>query len=324
MKGVLKIPIPTAPPPLFDYIIDIYADKVVVTDAQGNTVATLNTINDLNNWLNNVRGKKIRMNVNASVTGALYLVQNEYWMFGKPFEGDVILTDRNIVLYAYTPVIGSNGIQNQDPTTYAYYDVSGLRLFAVYGGVYLVSPSDIYMPIDAIYVLGAPWFTVDGLDGDVYVLEGDYVKISNSVFRNLFVCALYVLYMGNVSAKGGGYWTLISLNDTQMSNVSVANAQRPVLSLRFVWTDIYVPASSGASVTLGVPSGISRDTVVYIEYIGVMVRNSDNPNIYTIAPLPSEVTYSLDPATGRVDIMNNTDSGVSLAIVYVVRTIIRG
>jgi hypothetical protein len=330
MKGVLKIYTPTAPPSLppisipgFDYIIDMNSNKIIIADAYSNTVATLNTINDLNNWLKNVRSKKIRVNVNASVTGALYLVQNEYWMFGKPFEGDIILTDRNIVLYAYTPVIGSNGIQNEDPTTYTDYDVSGLRLFTTFAGIYIVSPYDTYMPIDTIYAVKAPWFTVYGLDGDVYVLEGDYVLIEDSMFRNLFTYALYRLYMKNVSAKGGGYWTLASLNSTQMLNVSVANAKRPVLSLRFVQTDIYVPGNSSTSVTLGVPAGISDDTVVYIENIGTMVRNSDNTNICTIAPLPSEVTVNLDPATRTVNITNNTAGGITLAIVYTVRSIIR-
>jgi len=331
MRGVIKIPIPLPPPsppsapapiPIFDYIIDIYADKVVVTDAYGNTVATLSTVDELNNWLKNVKGKRIRVNVNAVVTQRLFLVQNEYWIFGKAIEGGITLTEGNIVLYAFAPVLG-NGIDNYDPVTYTYYDVSNLRLFATFAGVYLVSPSDTYMPVDAIYVLKAPWFTVDGLDGDVFVVEADYALISNSVFRNLFVYAIYVLYLENISAKGGGYWTLISPNDTQISGVSVANAQRPLLSLRFVRTDIYVPPNSGASVTLGVPDGITRDTVVYIEYIGEVVRCSDNPNIYTLAPLPSEITYSLDPATRTVSIMNNTSNGVTLAIVYVVRTIIR-
>jgi len=326
MRGVIKIPIPSPPPPpppppapapipIFDYIIDIYADKVVVTDAYGNTVATLGTVSDLNNWLKNVRGKKIRINVNVVVTNDIELTQNEYWIFGEWINANVYILERNTTIYSWAPM-GNAGnwifVSNWDPNIGDYVDASGLRLYAfTYADIDIEGVEGVFTVQNiVIYVACSSTSYVMYASGDVYI-NGGYIWISDSVLRNVYIVAWTVLHFYRTSGDGGN-WVLISYSTTYVEQVSLSD----VLSVYMNLTHYHDTAvNPNSSVTIGL---LKIDTVVpsyYIKTIG-SIKVSIQTGTKVLEPLPSGVTWSINLSTAQLTITNDTAEQVNVRVIY--------
>jgi len=320
MRGVLKIPIPTAPPamptPIFDYIIDIYADKVVITDAYGNTVATLSTVNDLNNWLSNVRGKKIRINIHDYVNNSnnpLILPQNEYYFHGKGI-AYIAITEKN------TMVIANNRIDmmyNWSSETSPYFDVSGSTIILRDVGD-LEIWSDGFKMTD-ITVVANGGVALAYIAGDVYIW-GDYAVIENSDIRNAVIDVFDTLILRNVTDAGGaGLWRVVSHSFTLIDNVDASHNSYHGVKLRS-YRVINVDKGATVAIPLSLPKLVNSE--IYVEaiyqYNGVV---RDNLTYWSLSPAPPSISYNIDLNNMQIIISNSDpNNGYSLIVVYVLTT----
>jgi hypothetical protein len=323
MKGVLKIPIPTAPPslppisiPAFDYIIDIYADKVVVNDAYGNTVATLSTVNDLNNWFKNVRNKKIRINANVVVTQDLVLTSNEYWIFGEWINANVYILESNTTIYSWAPMgndVNDAYVSNWSPDTGDYTEAHGLRFYAftfadvdiegIEGGFTLQNI--------IIYVAYSSTSFIEYVSGDIYI-NGEYIYISDSVLRNAYIVAWMVLYFYNVKGNQG-IWIIISCSHTDAEQVSLDNVLSAYMSLTR-YEDIAINPNSSATINL---LNFGGGGAYCVKVIGLLQQSTTTTNT-ALNPLPSGITWSINPDTAQLTITNSTSQLQNIEVVYYV------
>ena len=323
MRGVIKIPIPSppapppapAPIPIFDYIIDIYADKVVVTDAYGNTVATLDTVNDLNNWLKNVRGKKIRINVNVVVTNDIELTQNEYWIFGEWINANVYILEPNTTIYSWAPMGNSANyayVSNWSLNTGDYTEAHGLRFYAfTYADIDIEGIAGVFTLQNVIiYVASTSTSYIEYVNGDLYI-SGGYIYISDSVFRNAYIVAWNVLYL--ISVTGNGNWLIISYSTSYVEQVSLSNVLSAYINLTH-YEDIAVGANSSASINL-INLGVEATHYYYVKVIGLLKQPTTTTNT-ALDPLPSGVTWSINPDTAQLTITNNTSSSQNIEVRY--------
>ena len=319
MRGVIKIPIPQPPPPppappptptltpIFDYIIDIYADRVVITDAYGNTVATLSTVNDLNNWLSNVRGKKIRINVNTVVTNDLVLTQNEYWVFGEWINANVYILEPNTIIYSWAPM--GNGenwvfVSNWDPNIGDYVEAHGLRLYAfTYADIDIEGIEDEFtLQNVVIYVASSSTSYIMYASCDLYI-NGGYIWVSDAVLRNAYIVAWEVLYLYSVTGNRGN-WVIISYSTTYIEQVSLGNVVGAYMNLTH-YEDISVNPNSSTTINLlSVDTGGKYFSKFYY--------------VKTIVPWLSGVTWVINRDTARLTITNSTAELINIRVIYTV------
>jgi hypothetical protein len=317
VRGVIKLPIlqpPAVPPaltPLFDYIIDIYADKVVITDSHGNTVATLSTVSDLNSWLSSIRGKRIRINAHVEVYDTLLLTGNEYWIFGEWIHSYIYLLDKNITIYSFTNLADAlmrNFIDNAPPPDYTGRDISGFKLFAPYADLYISAPSGSMSNDVMINVGRTSHSTLQGIDGDIHIM-GSNIYITNSKLRNAVILAHYLGLDAVYSQGYEGSWFIVSLQDTELSNVSTRDCGWVTSYLRFI-RSVDVEANSTADLPLEIPDTWGGTVVVD----GIYTLSGDT--ISALNPAPSGITYQIDPNQKAIVITNNTPNSYTLVIIY--------
>jgi hypothetical protein len=327
VRGVIKIPIPSPPTPpsppqavampAFDYIIDIYSDKVVITDTYGNTVATLDTVNDLNTWLKNVKGKRIRMNIYVEVTSNIELTQNEYWIFGEWINANVYILEPNTAIYSWAPMgnaIKGRYVTNWSPYKESYVDVSGLKLYAfTYADINIRGIENVLtLQNIIIYVASSSTLYIMYVSGDLYI-NGGYVSITDSALRNAYIVAWDVLYFRRISGNKGN-WIIISLAATFITQVSLDNVSYAYMMLTH-YEDIFVNANTTTTVNLSINlASLGAEGEYYIKAIGVATGSIN----FALDPLPPGITWSIDPDNAQLTIVNNTSSPLYIEVVYCV------
>ena len=306
--------------PAYDYVIDIYADKVVITASDGSTT-TLGSVAELNDWLRNVKGKKIRINIYVVVTSDLRLTCNEYWVFGEGISANVFVTEQNTTIISFAPLAINCDecfVKNYDPDIKGYVDISGFKLFAVYADLEIVTPYSLppptYMPV-AIVVLSTSQTTLIGTKGDV-VVKGFYFEMDYCKLGNTFIDVDESWFAQCVADQS--VVVLISRRYTWLDNVNLDNAIAFLCDMRFLMYDVGVPAGGSASIDLPLPKrGEYYD--IYIEQVGVANRY-DAPDgsyhLYYLTPLPSGVTYSIDAPNKRIVITNNTTDYIYVTVIF--------
>jgi hypothetical protein len=313
-----------APAPVYDYVIDIYADKVVITASDG-TTTTLNTVADLNSWLRNVRDKRIRINANVVVTSDLRLTSNEYWVFGEWINTNVYVAEPNTTIVSFAPLGNAWGgyyVSNMSPDTGEYVDASGFKLFAVYADVDIETPYPVppptYMPV-TIVVLSSGHTKLHGVESDVLV-QGYYLEMVYCRLRNAYIDVI-VATLQSCDASGG-HVVLIIREYTSLSQVDFSGAKYFTGEIRFYRTVFVNP---GQSVNINVPVlASSMYHYVFVENMG-MLYASPLPSgvaMYFLAPLPSGVTYSVDAPNKRIVITNSTGESITVIVVY--RLVVNG
>lgn len=318
----MKIPIPSPPPtipsiptPTFDYVININSNNIVISDAYGNTVATLSTINDLNNWLKNVRGKKIRINVNTVVTNDLVLTQNEYWIFGEWINANVYILESSTTIYSWAPMGNSAMwifVSNWNPDTGDYTEAHGLKLYVfTYADIDIEGSVGVFtLQNVVIYVASSLTSYIKYVSGDLYI-NGGYIWVSDAVLRNAYIVAWDVLYLTNVT--GNGNWLIISYSDTDVEQVSLDNVLSAYINLTR-YDDITVNPNSSSTINL-INLGIGG--TYHVKVIGLLKQPTTSTNT-ALDPLPSGVTWSINPDTAQLTITNNTSSAQNIVVVYCV------
>jgi hypothetical protein len=306
--------------PVFDYVIDIYSDKIVVTASDG-TATTLGSVVELNDWLKNVRDKRIRINAHVVVTSDLALTRNEYWVFGEWINTNVYVAEPNTTIVSFAPLGNAWGgyyVSNMSPDTGEYVDASGFKLFAVYADVDIETPYPVppptYMPV-TIVVLSTTRSLLIGTRGDVVVkgfyFEMDYCKLGNTFID---VDESWITYC----VADNSFVVLISRRYTRLDNVNLDNVLGFLCDMRFLIYDVGVPAGGSISIDLPLPRK-NEDYDLYIEQVGV-ANTYDAPDgsysLYYLTPLPSGVTYSVDAPNKRIVITNSTTSYVYVTVIF--------
>jgi hypothetical protein len=320
LESIVRRIVPAVP--AFDYIIDIYPDKVVITYSDGSTV-TLRTVDDLNRWLKGVRGKRIRINNNTILTSNLILTSNEYWIFGEWIEANVCVVEPNISLYLFAPQGHSEDdflVTNYNPETNRYEDATGLKLFAVFADFDITNPVSGYMPV-TIAVLNTHKSYLESITGDIFVM-GHSLLIKRCKLRATYI-DVYLLSMAYCVAEGASVEIIVRgsayFYDTTV-DLSGAGFVRAVLRSR--WVNVPVGAGSIATFPIPIPITSFRNpgfVYAFVEYIGEFNAVPSGYEFDYITPLPEGVTYTIDPDTKRVVVMNNTSR---LVLLYVVIKVI--
>jgi hypothetical protein len=315
--GLFKIKKPTIPPtpsiPVFDYIVDIYSDKVVVTNPDGSTTQ-LSTISDLNSWLRNITGKRIRINANVEVYNDIYLSPNEYWIFGEWIRGKIYLLSGKHTIISFTrlgDLSNRSGIFNYDLQLNEYTDVSGSRIYSVYANLYLQGTDSMILNNILVYLVHASECFITYVRGSVYIINGGYISLTNSTLYDVFVDA-DELFLGTIASDGTGTWTLISRYTTYFGGGGVDASQ--VYDIRFHFTITRTESLlANTSKTITLPSISGTGMTYKVVFIGVYKRTPSHD--YICNPLPSEVTYQLDATNKTLTIQNGTTSPQDIYIV---------
>jgi hypothetical protein len=306
--------------PAYDYVIDIYSDKVVITASDGSTT-TLNTISDFNNWLNNVKGKKIRINVNTVVANDLVLTQNEYWIFGEWVDANVYVVEPNTTIVSFAPLgSGWEGyfVTNMSPDTGEYVDVSGFKLFAVYADVDIEGGPTFSVSNISVHILSSMYTWLVGVSGDVYTVC-NWVYIFGATLRRAYIYANGELYMENVEGMGyGSAWLIVSLHETYLYNVVLGDVYEVYMCVR---SAIMAPLPENTSQTfdlLSVTATNSEGTLYYtVEAFGLWRAADVGPlRLNANEPPPPGVTYSVDLNARRVTVTNSTSSPLGIVLAY--------
>jgi hypothetical protein len=306
--------------PVFDYVIDIYSDKVVVTASDG-TATTLNTVADLNDWLKSVRGKRIRINANVVVTQDLALTSNEYWIFGEWVRANVYVAEGNTTIISFAPLgSGWEGyyVTNMSMETGEYVDASGLKLFAVYADVDIEGGPTFTVNNISVRVLSSMYVYLIGVSGDVYAVC-NWACVFGAVLRRAYIYAYATLHMENVVGMGyGSAWCIVSPCESTLINVVLGDVDEVYICARTAITAPLPANTSQAfdllSVTVTGSMGALRYTV---EAFGLWrVASAGDLWLDANEPPPQGVTYSIDLGTRSVTITNSTASTQDIVLVY--------
>jgi len=312
--GLFKIKKPTIPPisstPAFDYVIDIYSDKVVVTDAYGNTTQ-LSTISDLNNWLKNITGKKIRINANVEVTADVTLTSNEYWIFGNTLKYLWLLS--KVTLYAHAPI---GWLVNCDPSKLSDFDrqqeyfdacredISDSIIDIDYGFYINIAGSETTLNNIFIHADNVAYGSFENLNGASIVVRGSDIDVYTATVKLLIVEAVDELWFGDITALDRAVVVMISHGYTDIGSIDLsrANVGRLRLSLT-VMGGITLPASGTVDYDLDVltrtsniilPSGVNA----LVEIEGIQIGRA-------IAVSVQGITAVYDPSTNKLTITSN-------------------
>jgi hypothetical protein len=307
--------ISVAPAPsisVFDYIIDIYSDRIVIAGADGKTTE-LSSIDELNNWFQNNKGKRIRINTYTVVSNDLIFTQNEYWVMGKEIIANIVLTEKNISLYMLAP-LPYFYITNVDPSTGQLYDVSGLNLFATYASIDIEGSPDMTITDINIFVMASESIFIYYVSGNICAPNVISFYSEESVFKRLYVVSLVYMFLSNVSPVEDSFWFIVSLGETYTENIQFGYNMYIRVRLRYMIDGIDI--DPGDSVTFYIERPPLVAGYIYVDVIGASV--GQYRGIRAINPLPTGVTYSFDPSNNTITITNNTSNRVTIGVAYIV------
>jgi hypothetical protein len=293
--------------PVFDYIVDIYSDKVVITAPDG-TTTQLSTIADLNNWLRDITGKKIRVNVNVEVSGDMYFTPNEYWIFGERVNGTIYLLDGKHTIVSFAPL---GEVTNYMWRQMVYHDISGSRLIILYADdVDISGTKDMILKDIVIAVYHSYSTSLEYAEGDMYA-QGYFVHSAGSVLRNVYINAAYANFENVTTRNREGSWLVISHMYAGAAPLNLSGVYVAVLHLTDTWW-ISLPPQSTRKIWL---PNIKGTNWTFFNVIAIGVERCGEYGC-VVDPLPPGVTYTIDVNSGELIIQNNTDSFYNIDIVY--------
>jgi hypothetical protein len=106
-----------------------------------------------------------------------------------------------------------------------------------------------------------------------------------------------------------GSWFIVSLQDTRLNNVSTRYCGWVSSYLRFL-RSVRVGANSTVTLSLEIPDTWGGMVVVD----GIYVPSGDTISAFN--PVPSEITYQIDPNQKAIVITNNTSNSYTLVVIY--------
>jgi len=322
MEGLFKVRTPPPPYipvqiPFFDYVVDIYSDRVVVTKADGTTIQ-LSTIADLNNWLGNITDKKIRINVNVEIYDNLMLTPNEYWFFGEWIHGSIHLFSGKYTIISFTRLgdAGYRGyVTTYNPQIRDYVDISGSKIYSVYADLDIHGKADMILRDIVICVEMAYESFIEYVDGDIYV-RGGFVNIMRSTLLNAYIEADFISLEDVTSREYTGAWIMISRIWADIRGT--VDASNTLVAILYFRNTVLKNIEALSSVTIDLPT-INYYSIHYrIVFIGI--RKGSNP--YYHDPLPSNITCYFDEANRKIVINNTTENAYNIVLTYEITTVL--
>jgi hypothetical protein len=303
--------------PAFDYIVDIYSDKVVVTSPNG-TIIQLASVAELNNWLKNVTGKRVRINVNVEVYSDIYLSPNEYWIFGEWIHGNIYLLSGRHTIISFTR-LGDKSyrgfITNYNPQVRDYVDVSGLKLYSVYADLDIHGKADMVLRDVLIYVEQTYESYIEYVVGDVH-MRGGYINITRSTLHNAYIDADYILLEDVTSSDYMGAWVMIARYAITIRGA--VNAKNTLDAMLYLRNSVFKTVGANSSVTIDLPT--IDFWFVHYRLVFIGVRKGSNPYYYD--PLPPGVTYQFDAVNKKIVINNATSNSYDIVLMYEITTVL--
>jgi hypothetical protein len=285
-----QLPIAPAPAvpamPVFDYIIDIYSDKVVIKSHDGFTT-TLTTIADLNEWLSNNKGKRIAIYAYTDVTEDIDIYSGEYWFIKGFFDCFVGLHESNttivnvgaVIKCVYNMLDVSNvTVASCSHTTISFYNVErGTGIIVV--GLFQV-----------LYI--------ENFEARVFAEVFNYAEIWNCRLLDLSIKArLLKIYDTTIEESRRGI-VIETEYDVRIDNVTNKGIWVTKLNIR---REIPVYIDAGTTMTIDIPNFGVPGYFVSVEYFS--------------AAGVAGVTYTIDTANHVIRITNNTTTTVGVFMV---------
>jgi hypothetical protein len=305
--------------PALDYVVEIYANVVVVKSSDGR-VTELASVADLNNWLKNVRGKRIAVYSYTSVESAIVLTRNTY-VFARGRYSYIGLAEP-VELYFLGDYV--EWIDNEPGGVST--NISGSRLLIMNAGtVHLHEYAEVSQgyaerkPLENMTVtcIGCEFVYMSGLSGGVVVLSSTVESIVAGSSLDVLVADSWGFIMsgttvGRVLCLRS---TFASLNDVTFAGYS-AHAD---VGMPFAVT-LKPSGQAGDTATIAVPPlTVASDYTVYSEIeVNVYVAQKGSPavrlDLTYLEPAGDRVSYTVDPTTATITVKNNTDSDITVYV----------
>jgi len=306
----------------FDYVIDMYTDKIEITDRSGSKT-TLSSIDELNNWLSSVTGKNILIWNNGDMEGTLKLTNNTYVVNGKPTKFETILTQSDIDLYYLTPcdkvqdketgeVIYAikNTIYNEEERGEICIPIRNINIFAI--GATINIWCDIYRTEEIcenirLTAINSPFIMVAGITGGV-IASGNYIRIDNS---NL-VDGLFVesgrLYLFNSVIEN---YLVIESRHVSMSGNTYQVPSPPYIDIQGL---SFLNVMPNSSLTAGLPFDVDFGSNFTFEITSVYERIYMTDYSLLIPVNINEIDIQINKEQKTITVTNKTDRPLNLVI----------
>jgi hypothetical protein len=297
---------------LFDYVVEIYANKVDVTASNG-TTTTLSSVAELNKWLKGVRDKRIAVRSYTRVEDAIVLTRNTY-VFTKGWYSHIALAE-TVELYFFGDYV--DWLDNQPEG--AYVDISGSRLFIMNAGEVHLYGSAGVRPLRNMTAVctGCSFVFMGGFDGGVVVLSNVVDGIvADSVLGVLEVDSWgFIVYNTTVASVLCIRATFASLNNVTLAGYNVK------IDVGLLFARKLKPSGeAGDTATIAVPPiTVASNYIVHATMeVNVYVAQSGSPaarvNLAYLEPAGDRVSYSVDPSTATITVKNNTASDITVFV----------
>jgi hypothetical protein len=305
--------------PVLDYVVEIYANVVVVKSSDGR-VTELASVAELNNWLKNVRGKRIAVYSYTSVESAIVLTRNTY-VFAKGRYSYIGLAE-TVELYFLGDYV--EWIDNEPGG--AYTNISGSRLLIMNAGTVVLREyaevSQGYAevkPLENMTVtcIGCEFVLMSGFSGGVVVLSSTVGSIVSGSSLDMLVADswYFIVYRTTVRRVLCIRATFASLNNNTFAGYSV----HADVGMPFAVT-LKPSGQAGDTATITVPPlTVTSNYTVYSEIeVNVYVAQKGSPaerlDLKYLEPAGGRVSYTVDPTTATITVKNNTDSDITVYV----------
>jgi hypothetical protein len=201
-----------------------------------------------------------------------------------------------------------NYIDNAPPPDYQKRDISGFKLFAPYADLNIFAPEGSMLSDVMINVGYTDQSFIYGIDGDIHI-TGSIIDIMNSKLRNAVILANNLTLNTVYGQNYEGSWLIVSLQNTKLNNVSTKYCGWVSSYLRFL-RSVSVGANSTVTLPLEIPDTWGGMVVVD----GIYVPSGGTISAYN--PVPSGITYQIDPNQKAIVITNNTSNSYTIVVIY--------
>jgi hypothetical protein len=235
-QAVTQITQPTQPQ-IYDYIINIYADRIKIFEYDGSKTA-LNTIDELNTWLTDVKGKNILIWNNGDMTGTIRLTSNKYVVMGKPTKFQLLITQSNIdLIYLAQSLYEGSGadlaitnVITGNPMIITQVDNVNIFTIGASTAIYY-NYYETDQPCQGIYVtaINPRYVNLMGIMGRV-ISTAHTTEIRDSQLTDGLIAISETVKI--FSTKVSKYFYVVSNNDSQIWGLDVSEIDYPVADIQ--------------------------------------------------------------------------------------------
>jgi hypothetical protein len=297
------------PPQIFDYIINLYTDKIDITGSDGSKT-TLNTIDELNKWLTSVTGKNILIWNNGYMSGDFEPTSNRYVVMGLPTRFRTVLKNSDMDIYYFAQHNPEEESTTNYMTNYGEYQLNNVNIFAIGTPIVISNSSGEYCENIHITAIGSRYLYVRLISGGITAIASYANIIDSALIDGLMLTAGTAEILNTIVGKhlylDIGYIIAqpeIYLTDTV--HMVYYNIDKIPIFFGLV--------NPNQTVTTNV--GIMKSTYQYIYITGAYERSIYN---YTILkPLSKdEAEITVDAVNGTISVTNKTTRTIDMVVIY--------